>query len=159
MDGATDHTSITLALAPFRPTFTPAQSETCSQSGFQPPCTTPAAPGFQSPLHLPHPSSCGSLRASPPLPPMSKGWQTQHHRKVCGPPSTGRQAQSASCSQSVSPRPVLCTMQASAMHKRITQHICAYCLSAAWRQCTHQERFCHRKVYDEAVKNGDAAKN
>ena len=37
-------------------------------------------------------------------------------------------------------------------------HICAYCLSAAWQQC-HQEHFCGRKFYNEAAKNGDAAKN
>ena len=38
-------------------------------------------------------------------------------------------------------------------------HICAYCLSAAHHQCAHQERFCHRKIDDEAAQNGKAEKN
>ena len=37
-------------------------------------------------------------------------------------------------------------------------HICSYCLSAAGRQCAHQERFGHRQIYDEASENDKAIK-
>ena len=38
-------------------------------------------------------------------------------------------------------------------------HIWTYCLSAAHRQCAHQEHFSHMKIYDKEEKNDEAAKN